>query len=67
MSYDEPKKPSERFSTHISNVGALQRAFADAGTLLISMPDKNKMVHVQIARYAQPGGHIRKAIKEKFG
>jgi hypothetical protein len=67
MSYDKPKKPSERFSTHISNIGAMQRAFADAGTPLISKPDKNKMVHVQIVRYAQPGGHIRKAIKETFG
>ena len=66
MSYDESKKPSERFHTHTSNVGTLRRAYADIGTPLISKPDKNKMVHVQIARYAQPGGHIRKAIKGTF-
>ena len=67
LAYDESKKPNERFHTHISNIGAMRLAYADIGTLLIDAPDKRRIVTVQIARYAQPAGSIRKAIRETFG
>ena len=70
MSYDEPKLPPAsmaKMTLHAQHLPQLRAQLRGEADVLLDGVDKRGIASVCIARYAQPGGLIRKAIKETFG
>lgn len=70
MSYDESKlPPASMAKMRLSHtvLPQLRRQLRGEADVLVDGIDRDGVASVRIARYAQPGGHIRRAIKETFG
>lgn len=59
--------PMERHVLHKTMLPVMRIRFHGVADILVDSVDRNGMATFRIARYAQPGAHIRKAIKETFG
>ena len=62
-----PKATMARMQLHRRHLPQLRAQLRGQADLLIDIIDTHGLASVRIARFAQPGGHIRRAIKETFG
>lgn len=70
MSYDESKLPPAsmaKMRLPRTALPQLRRQLRGEADVLVDSIDRDGVASVSIARYSQPSGHIRKAIKETFG